>query len=65
MDYHAHIVGHGDSGSGCSIHQGVSYNGVLQSAAKPHAYKAGGIRGCYVSWTLDIPALLKHSYMLQ
>ena len=27
VDYHAHIVGHGDSGSGCVIHQKVREKG--------------------------------------
>ena len=24
VDYHVHLVGHGDGGSGCTVHQAVS-----------------------------------------
>lgn len=27
MDYHVHLVGHGDGGSGCSIHESVRREG--------------------------------------
>ena len=29
MDYHVHLVGHGDSGSGCYLHDSVSDPSLL------------------------------------